>query len=265
MHGLLVAPFGSELPILTASAVRREPTVHYLAAIERVEEMGRLHDQARRRKSMLIFGREGVGKSRLLERFVKTQPLALYINQTGSSRDLMLALVESLCSTGKRELRLPADPKTLSTSSLKGMVQRALDQIPFLLVLDHLAGPSRVVTGMIKEMNYYGRTPVFLAARIRHMEDIGTLQPMCADRSEQVELKNLQAAVALEFAQREAERTGLWASNLDDALHSLVEWSEGNPGSILSMLKMAQWSRYRTDDQIKAHVLYLDNRMGRRE
>jgi len=71
--------------------------------------------------------------------------------------------------------------------------------------------------------------------------------------------------VALEFTQREAERTELWASNLDDALHSLVEWSEGNPGSILSMLKMAQWSRYRTDDQIKAHVLYLDNRMGRRE
>ena len=39
--------------------------------------------------------------------------------------------------------------------------------------------------------------------------------------------------VALEFTQREAERTELWASNLDDALHSLVEWSEGNPGSIL--------------------------------
>jgi hypothetical protein len=165
----------------------------------------------------------------------------------------------------ERELRLPADPKTLCTSSLKGIVQQALDQIPFLLVLDHLAGPSRVVTGMIKEMNYYGRTPVSLAARTRHMEDIGTLQPMCADRSEQVELKNLPAAVALEFAQREAERTGLWASNLEQAVRSLVEWSEGNPGSILYMLKMAQWPRYRMDDQIKAHVLYLDYRMGRRE
>ncbi len=250
---------------MTVPALQREPTTQYLAAVERVEEMGRLHDQARRRKSMLIFGVEGVGKTRLLERFVKTQSLALYVNHTGSPRDLMLALVQSLRSTGKRELRLPADPKTLSTSSLKGMVQRALDQIPFLLVLDHLAGPSRVVTGMIKEMNYYGRTPVFFAARTRHMEDIGTLQPMCADRSEQVELKNLPASVALEFAQREAERTGLSASNLEHALRSLVEWSEGNPGSILYMLKMAQWPRYRMDDQIKAHVLYLDYRMGRRE
>jgi hypothetical protein len=240
------------------------PTPQYLAAIERVEEMGRLQDQARRRKSMLVFGPEGVGKTRLLESFVKTQPLALYVNQTGSPRDLMLALVESLQRTGKRELRLPTTPKALSTSSLKGMVQRALDQFPFLLVLDHLAGPSRVVTGMVKEMNYYGRTPVFFAARTPHMEDIGTLQPMCADRSERTEVRNLSPAISLEFAQREADRTGLWASNLEPALHSLVEWSEGNPGSILYMLKMAQWPKYRMGDQIKVHVLYLDYRMGRR-
>jgi hypothetical protein len=96
------------------------------------------------------------------------------------------------------------------------------------------------------------------------MEDIGTLQPMCADRSERLEIRNFGPAVALEFAKREAERTGLRASNLDSALHSLVEWSEGNPGSILQMLKMADLPRYRMGDQIKAHVLYLDFRMGRR-
>jgi hypothetical protein len=117
---------------------------------------------------------------------------------------------------------------------------------------------------MIKGMNYYGRTPVFFAARTPHMEDIGTLQPMCADRSERTEVRNLPPAISLEFAQREADRTGLWASNLEHALHLLVEWSEGNPGSILYMLKMAQWPRYRTGDQIKVHVLYLDYRMGRR-
>jgi AAA domain len=153
---------------MTVPVLQREPTVHYLATIERAEEMGRLHDQARRRKSVLIFGPEGVGKTRLLKDFVKTQQLALYVNQTSSPRDLMLALVESLRSADKRELRLPADPKTLSTSSLKGMVQRALDQIPFLLVLDHLAGPSRVLTGMIKEVNYYGRTPVFFGTYTAH-------------------------------------------------------------------------------------------------
>jgi hypothetical protein len=68
----------------------------------------------------------------------------------------------------------------------------------------------------------------------------------------------------LEFAQREVERSRLWASNLEAVLPSLVEWSDGNPGAILRMLKMAQLPQYRADDQIKAHILYVDYRMGRR-
>lgn len=249
---------------MAASVLQQAPTDQYLAAVNRADEMARLQAQAQRRKSMLIFGPEAVGKTRLLENFVKTQPFVLYVSRVQTPRDLVLGLVEQLQNLNKRDLRLPANPKALSTSSLKGMIQRALDQGPFSLVLDHLSGPSRVVTGMIKELNYYGRTPVIFAARTPHMEDIGTLQPMCADRSERIELKNFASSIALEFAQREAERATLWASNLEHALHSLVEWSEGNPGSILYMIKMAQLPKYRMGDQIKAHVLYLDYRMGRR-
>ncbi|MGB8478524.1 MAG: ATP-binding protein [Acidobacteriaceae bacterium] len=243
-------------------ALDSTPNAQYIAAVERTEEMTRLLAQAHRRKSMLLFGPEGVGKTRLLQRFVKLQPLALYVDQTHAPRDLMLALVDNLRSLPKMGIHLPADPKSLSTSSLKGIVRRALDQHPFLLVLDQLSGPSRVVTGMIKEMNHYGRTPVIFAARTPHMEDIGTLLPMCADRSERTELKNLTSHIALEFARREAEKMELWAANLEDALSSFIEWSQGNPGSILQMLKMAQLPEYRIEDQIKAHVLYLDFRMG---
>jgi hypothetical protein len=249
---------------MAAPGLQQTPSSQYLAAVERVEEMARLQAQAQRRKSMLIFGPETVGKTRLLETFMKTQPLALYVTHLQSPRDLVLALIERFRSLNKRDVHLPSNPKALSTSSLKGIIQRALDQGPFMLVFDHLSGPFRVVTGMIKEMNYYGRTPVFFAARTPHMEDIGTLLPMCSDRSERVEVKNLTPPIALEFAQREAKRTELWASNRESALHFLVERSEGNPGSILHMIKMAQLPEYRTGDQIKAHVLYLDYRMGRR-
>jgi hypothetical protein len=67
----------------------------------------------------------------------------------------------------------------------------------------------------------------------------------------------------LEFAKRDAERLRLSASNLETILPSLVEWSDGNPGAILRMLKMAHLPQYRAGDQIKAHILYLDYRMGR--
>jgi hypothetical protein len=237
----------------------------YSAVVERAEELARMQAQAQRRKSMLVFGPEAVGKTRLLRSFVQTQPLALFVAQVQSPRDLLSALIEELGRVRKPGIGLPANWTSLTTGSMKGIVQRALDKHPFLLALDQLAGPSRVVTGLIKDLNYFDRTPVIFVARTPHMEDIGTLQPMCAGKSERLELKEFAQTIALEFARREASRTGLCASNLDHVLHQVVEWSNGNPGSIVHMLKMAHFPRYYAGDQIKGHVLYLDYRMGRRD
>jgi len=248
---------------MPSSSVQREPPVEYLNCVEREEELGRLRNQARIRKSLLVYGPEGVGKSRLLRAFVKNQALALYVEQLRSPREFALTLLHALHSADAA-MKLPGNLMALSTSSLKGIIHRALDTHPFLMVLDHLNAPSRVVTRMIKDLHYYGRTPVIFASRSPHMEDIGALRPLCSNKSERLELKNLPPQIALEFARREAERTELWAANLDAILPSLVEWSDGNPGAILHMLKMAQLPNYRAGDQIKAHILYVDYRMGRR-
>ncbi|MGC9159659.1 MAG: hypothetical protein ACP5FH_11790 [Terracidiphilus sp.] len=248
---------------MVLSSMQREPFREYQSYIEREEELDRLHKQAERRKSMLVFGPGGAGKSRLLLTFTASQPLALYVPQTRSPRELLLALLQALHASD-RAIRIPGNASALSSSSLKGIAHRALDTHPFLMVLDHLDSPSRVVSGTIKDLHYYGRTPVIFASRSPHMEDIGALRPLCALKSERVEIKNWPHPVALEFARREAERIHLWASNLESILPSLVEWSDGNPGAILQMLKMAHLPQYRSGDQIKAHVLYLDYRMGRR-
>jgi hypothetical protein len=115
-----------------------------------------------------------------------------------------------------------------------------------------------------KDLHYHGRTPVIFASRSPHMEDIGALRHLCANKAERLEVKNLTPQIALELAQREAERIELWASNLEAILPLLVEWSDGNPGAILHMLKMAQLPQYRAGDQIKSHILYVDFCMGRR-
>jgi hypothetical protein len=245
------------------SSAQGEPTLEYLSCVEREEELARLDHQARARKSLLVFGPSGVGKSRLLQAFIEKQPLALYVAQMRSPREMLVALLQGLHSADGR-FKMPANIAALSTSSLKGILHRALDTAHFLMVLDHLDGPSRVVTGIIKDLHYFGRTPVFFASRSPHMEDIGTLRPLCALKSERVEIKNWPQDIALEFAQREAERTKLWASNLGSILASLVEWSEGNPGAIIQMIKMAHLPQYQAGDQIKAHILYVDYRMGKR-
>ncbi len=248
---------------MPASPAQRDRELEYLSCVEREEELERLQGQAKARKSMLVYGPSGVGKSRLLQAFVESQPLALYVPQMRSPREMLLALLDGL-KTAKARIPMPSNIGILSSSSLKGIADRALDTGSFIMVLDHLDGPSRVVTGMIKDLHYFGRTPVIFASRSPHMEDIGTLQPLCALKSERVEVKNWPQPIALEFARREAQKARLQASNLDSVLPSLVEWSDGNPGAILQMIKMANMPRYRIEDQIKAHILYVDYRMGRR-
>lgn len=237
---------------------------HYANIVERSEELGRLRAQASRRKSLLVFGPEGSGKTRLLRRFLESEPNAIYVKQVLSPRDLLLSLLEGIRATRFRGIHVPSTLSTLSTRSLQGIAERNLEERPFLLVLDHLAGPSRVSTNIIKELNYYDRTPVVLASRSYHMEDIGALQSMCSDRSERAELKNFPLHIALEFAQKLALNLKLTASNLDQALQSIVSSSQGNPGSIVRMVEMAKLPKYRMGDQIKFHVLYLDHLMGTR-
>jgi hypothetical protein len=235
----------------------------YLKTVERTAELARLVSRAHERKHLLVFGPEGVGKTRLLQEFARVEPLALYVPQSKSPHDLLLSLVENLrIKLGARILR--SHPSAMSTSGLKATVDGALNMKPFLLLIDQVQGPSRVVAKIAKDLGYYGRTPIFLAARSSHMEDIGALQALCYDKKERLEMLNWPSEVALEFARRNAERMSLWASNLDTALQSMVQLSGGNPGSILGMLHMASRAQYRVDDQIKFHVLYLDYRMGRR-
>lgn len=249
---------------MTASAMFAVDPQLYLSAVGRTGEIARLQAQAQRRKSMLIFGPEGVGKTWLMGAFFSSQPLALFVPRTQSPREILLHLVQELDRTGRKQVATITDAGAKSTGTLKALVQRALDQAPFLLVLDHLAGPSRVVSGLIKDLNYFDRTPVFFVARTPHMEDIGTLQPMCARKSECLEMKDFPPLIALEFVRREADRTALQAANLNEVLPSLVEWSNGNPGDLIQMVRMAHLPRYRVDGQIKAHILYIDYRMGRR-
>jgi hypothetical protein len=236
----------------------------YLDAVERTEELARMRERARARKSMLLFGPEGVGKSRLLQTFCVGERFALLVNNSRSPREFFLELVEAIRPNVKGGV-IPKDLTVLSARSLKGVAQRALDLAPFLIAIDHISGPSRVLTGAIKDLYHYGRTPILFAACSPHMEDIGALRGLCALKEERIELKNWPQPVALEFAKRQAEAIGLWAANLESALSSFVEWSGGNPASILSLLKMASRAKYRMEDQIKAHILYVDYRMGYRD
>src|ERR1700735_3423295 len=94
----------------------------YAAIVERTDELARLRAQAQRRRSMLIFGPEVVGKTRLLRSFLQTQPLALFAPQVQSPHEMLLALIEELRRVARPGITHPANCTSLRTGSLKGIV-----------------------------------------------------------------------------------------------------------------------------------------------
>ena len=248
---------------MPSSSTPREPAPEYLNCIERAEELGRLRTQAGMRKSLLVFGPESVGKSRLLQRFVESQPLALYAAQMRSPREFLLGLLHALHEADAKTLP-PPNTVALSSSSLKGIVHRALDTRPYLMVLDHLDAPSRVLTGMVKDLHYYGRTPVIFASRSPHMEDIGALRPLCAGQSGTAGAEKPAPAVRLGVRATGGGKkptAGLQSCN-GSLLARRVERGKSRRDS--APAENGELPQYRAGDQIKAHILYVDYRMGRR-
>lgn len=227
--------------------------------LERSAELSHLHQRIAQGKSLLLFGDQGVGKTRLLQQIAMNNRDVLYVAKGHAPREFLLALIAAL--------ERGSSPKAvhsrnhLGVLSLRGIAQRGLEAGNRIVMVDHVQSPTIALSRLIKELNYYGRTPIIFAARSQHMEDIGSLRSLCSDRSERLELKNWPEPVALEFARLRAIHANLVAANLDATLQQMVEMSHGNPGAIVQMIEMAKQPKYRLGEQIKVHILYLDFRM----
>lgn len=213
------------------------------------------------RKSMLLFGQTGAGKTRLLKTLAASNPYIVYTPVSPSARELMVGILSAM-RIDNRKLEIAQRAKGTSLVALRGMVQRRLEEQPWTLFLDQVQSPSNAISHLLKELNYFERTPMLIAARSEHMEDIGGLRSLCLNRTSRVELKPWPIPIALEFARQQAALSHLTADNLDEALKGIAEMSQGYPGRILQMLRMAGEPTYRRGDSVKFHVLYVDYSMN---
>ncbi len=234
----------------------------------REEELESLRQRLRKRCSFLLYGPSGVGKSLLLNRALPEFPEALYSPESASAQSVFRNLAVALLSA--REPRLVRSVgrtgiegvKAKSAVALKGIVMDVLHEGRYCVVLDHLKLPSYSFAAAVREVMGWGDTPVVAVARSPHMEDIGFLKPFYADRSERLEVRNFSPSVAELFAEEVVRRAGLSAENMGEFLERVLEFSEGNPGAILSMLDMAKHPKYRSAEHIKITPLYVDFRMN---
>ena len=82
-----------------------------------------------------------------------------------------------------------------------------------------------------------------------------------------IELRSWRCAISIPtllgcLRQRCAEREGLTADNLAQFLDRVVEYSDGNPGAMLKMIRMARDPKYFHGNQIKITPLYIDYKIA---
>ena len=237
------------------------------AVFHREEEIDALRKRIAARKSVLLHGPSGAGKTLLLEHVMPDFPPLLYCAQASSSQGVFRSLAEVLVQKKDAEIlrRLGGSPadviRNKTAVSLKGIVISVLRGTKYLVVLDHLHRPSHSFAAMVHDLMTSCSVPVVAVARSAHMEDAGFFAPLFPDRADKLSIKNFDPETAQEFAQLTAKNRMLSAENLGDFLTRLVEFSEGNPGAIASMINMATMSKYRLEDHIIASPLYIDFRL----
>lgn len=227
-------------------------------------ELTELLRRLRQRKSFLLHGPAGVGKTALLMAARPQTTGVLYAARChdleSTFRSLVMALIEREDSAVIRRFGRnpgPAAFRDRSQLAVRGIVSQALGAGDYLVVLDHIGFPSQVYVAAIRKLVGWS-TPLLVVARSEHMEDLGFLHRWFPDRSERMELKPFAPPQAAAFASQCAAALHLEAANLACVLELTARNTGGVPGAILALLQLAAQDKYHSSGQIKWAPLYID-------
>jgi len=230
---------------------------------DRIAELEELRKRFSCRRSFLLHGPAGVGKTLLLSRVLSEFPNTLYSPQTPTPQVLYQNLAEALSAA--RDQKIGADGRAgmqsfreKSVVAVKGALREVLRNSPYVVVMDHLVRPSHSLANWVRELMIGCSVPVVAVSRSPHMEDAGFVLSLFSDRTEKFAVRNFDSKTASQFAGWCADRERLAAGNLTQFLDNVVEFSDGNPGAIVQMIRMAGTPKYSSGGQIKTTPLYVD-------
>ena len=225
----------------------------HIPLLGRRDEVRTLADALRARKSCLITGPAGIGKTRLIQEAlaVSRQPL-LRVGRPGVLHGLLVELAERLsCPAGRF-----ASVRQATSAALKPCVLDALRRAPRCVILENVGAASPPMYRFLQQLYHVPGVCLIVTAASR--DSLGHLRKLLWDPREEIALDPLTRAEAADLFDAAARAYLLESFDLDAFRGQVLAAAQGNPGQILTMCRMACRPEYQDGRHIKFLPLRMD-------
>jgi hypothetical protein len=205
------------------------------------------------RKSCLILGPKGMGKTRLLRESLSNarQPY-VYIETQDVLHRLLVELAE--------RLSVAAGPlgsvRNATSVALKPSVLDALRRLPQCLIIENVGDVDPRMYRFLQQVYYI--TGVSLVVTATSRDCLGHLRKLLWDPREEIALKPLTRTEALSLFDVASRMYQIESFDLDAFRCKVLTAAQGNPGQILTMCRMASRPEYQDGRHIKFLPLRMD-------
>lgn len=258
----------------TRTDVHREVRIPPTLLVGRDVERARLRQAIEERRSLLMWGAAGIGKTALMAKVSSELPqdvarATLCLSSIHGLRPLLRALLRELHKAGDATLRqqlhaegiregtFKAWLNSLGTSQLKGALYRSVEKGQYRIVLDHMPPLTHAVSKVVKELVQMRNTPVFLLARGLGESEIGHVTDLYWCDRQRMSLGPLPERAARDLLEWCIRRFGLPRLELE-GFSELLHLSGRNTGTLVKMCALAAEPRYQHGSQIKTKLLHID-------
>jgi adenylate kinase family enzyme len=244
--------------------------------VDRGKECERLREAVLSRRSLMIMGPEGIGKTTLALKVIAELPLplqqrCLYVSAVNDLQDLLrksivtafeagdTGLRQEIRSAGVSRAAFPAWLRRQSSSRLRGMLYRTVGAAAYRIFLDHFPPLTPALARVVKELFWMRDTPVYLISSLQTESEIFKAGHFFYwGENDLLRLGPLPTSDARALLDRCIQRFGLAHLDLEGFGEEVLDLSRRVPGAIVDMCKLATNPRYQFDSRVKTKLLRID-------